>query len=139
LAIGLWLLAKSQELTANSWNQIVEHDVENGPSFRRRRDVLQLLAAVLTPWIMLAVAFTPALVSRELYRSGWWVKTEPSGAVVMWLYVVAISGLFAGVGLFFFGVWRLIWFRDYRRSVYGWTWPLLMWFSTGGIGPATGH
>lgn len=42
-------------------------------------------------------------------------------------------------GLFFLGVWRLVRYRAYRRSAYGWVWPLLMWLSACGLGPAVGH
>lgn len=112
--------------------------VDERPSFRRRRDVLRLFAAVLAPWLLLAVAIIPALVFRELYRAGW--DSESAGNVVaFWFYLFSIAAFFIGVGLFFVGVGRLVWYRAYRRSVYGWVWPLLMYVSTVGLGPATGH
>ncbi len=112
--------------------------MDQRPSFQNRRDVLRMIAAVLTPWILLAISIAPALIFRELYRAGWQVDWVGS-AVTIWFYLVSLVAMFAGIGLFFFGVWRLIWYRAYRQSVYGWVWPLLMWVSTGGLGPAMGH
>jgi hypothetical protein len=94
--------------------------------------------AALAPWLLLAVSFAPALVFRELYRAGW--RSEWVGiAVTIWFYVFSITAMLTGVGLFFFGVWRLVRYRAYRRSGYGWAWLLLMWLSTCGLGPAVGH
>ena len=102
------------------------------------RDVLRLVAAVLAPWLILGISVAPALVFRELYRAGW--ESEWAGnAVTIWFYVVSIGAMLAGVGLFFLGVWRLVWYRAYRRSTYGWVWLLLVYLSTCGLGPAVGH
>ena len=112
--------------------------MDERPSFRRRRDVLRLVAAALAPWLLLIVSFAPAVAFRELYRAGW--ESEAAGtAVTLWFYLVSVLALFTGVGLFFLGVWRLVWYRAYRRSVYGWAWLPLMWVSTAGLGPAVGH
>lgn len=100
--------------------------------------MLRLIAAVLAPWLLLGAAYAPALMYRELYRAGW--ESEWIGdAVTLWFYLVSIIALFVGIGLFFLGVWRLVWYRAYRRSVYGWVWPLLMYISANGWGPAVGH
>lgn len=112
--------------------------MDERPSFRRRRDAFRLLAAVLIPWLLLAVAFAPALVFGEL-RQAVWESELARTAVTLWFYLVSIAALFAGVGLFLFGVWRLAWYRAYRRSVYGWAWLLLLYLSTCGLGPAVGH
>jgi hypothetical protein len=126
------------EIPANHCSAAEGLRVDERPSFRRRRDVLRLVAAVLAPWLLLAIAFAPALVFRELYRAGW--ESESAGnAVSIWFYSLGIAALFAGVGLFFLGVGRLVWYRPYRQSVYGWAWPLLMWFSIGVLSLATGH
>jgi hypothetical protein len=93
--------------------------VDEGPSFRRRRDVLRLVAAVLTPWLLLALSFAPTLVFRELRRAGWQVDWVGK-ADIFWFYLVSLAAMLAGIGLFFVGVWRLIWYRAYWQSVYGW-------------------
>ncbi len=108
------------------------------PSFRRRRDVLRLVAAVFAPWLLILIAFAPALAWRELYRADW--QSDAAGtAVTLWFYLVGMLALLTGVGLFFLGVWRLAWYREYRWSAYGWAWPLLVWASTCGLGSAVGH
>ena len=105
-------------------------------SFRRQKDVLRLIAAVLTPWLLLAISIAPAWCS--VYCTGMGRRPWIGIYVTMWFYLVSIAAMFVGVGLFLLGVWRVVWYRAYRRSVYGWVWPLLMWVSTGGLGPALG-
>jgi hypothetical protein len=53
--------------------------------------------------------------------------------------MVSLAAMFVGIGLFFVGVWRLIWYPAYWQSVYGWVWPPLMWVSTGGVPLVLGH
>lgn len=98
--------------------------MDERPSFRRRRDVLRLVAAVVCPWLLLGTSVAPALVFRELSRAGWQVEWT-GDAVAVWFYSVSIAALLVGVGLFFLGVWRLVRYRAYRRSA----------GHTGGCGP----
>jgi hypothetical protein len=112
--------------------------MDDRPSFRRQRDVIRLVAAVLAPWVLLAISFVPGLAFGGLYRAGWRVEWA-GGPVTSWFYLVSVAAMLVGVGLFIIGVWRLVWYRAYRRSVYGWAWPPLMWASTGGVPLALGH
>ena len=112
--------------------------MDERPSLRRRRDAIRLVAAVLAPWLILTLAFAPVFVFRELYRAGWRVE-RVGNAVTVWFYMVSLAAMFVGIGLFFVGVWRLIWYPAYCQSVYGWVWPPLMWVSTGGVPLVLGH
>src|ERR1700722_3802725 len=109
-----------------------EFEMDGKPSFRRCRDLLKLFLAILVPWLMLAVAIIPALVDRESYRAGLSLDWVGSG-VAMWYYAVSLFAIFGGVVLLLLGLWRLAWYPVYRRSLYGWAWPLLMFVSIGFI------
>jgi hypothetical protein len=63
-------------------------------------------AAVLTPWLLLTIAFASALAFREVRRAGWQVEWAGNAAII-WFYAAATAALFSGVGLFLLGVWRL--------------------------------
>jgi hypothetical protein len=99
--------------------------------------VLRFVAAVLLPWLLFGVAFLPALINRELYRAG--IELRLKLFILVWAVLFGMTGLFLGVGLFFIGVWRLIRYRAYRWSLYGWVWLPVMWVNTGLWAFASGH
>ncbi len=108
---------------------------EDRPSFLRWRDLLRLVVAVLTPWLLAVLSVVPAAVFRLLYDSGWHSQ-EAATFVTIWFYLLVLAAIISGTVLFFLGVWRLVWYRTYRRSVYGWAWLPLMWMSTSLLGSA---
>src|SRR4051794_38441277 len=94
------------------------HRVDNRPSFRRRVDVQRLVIALLTPWVLGGLAYSLPLLNRELYRGG--LQLDWLGVVALvWFYSFGFSALLSLPAWFLFGVWRLIWRPEYRRSYYG--------------------
>jgi hypothetical protein len=112
--------------------------VEERPSFRRRKDVVRLVLAILAPWLLIAIAYAPALVFRELYRAGWRVEWAGHGPSI-WFWLVSIAAMCSAMGMLLFGLWRLICYPAYRRSAYGWAWPFLMWLSICAWDLTVGH
>lgn len=112
--------------------------MEDRPSFRRRRDALQFLAAIFVPWLLLGLSVAPALAARG-FRSAGAAVGWAGGAVTIWFYLVSgLAGLVA-FGLWVLGIRRLIRYDAYRTSAYGWSWLLLTWANLAGLGAAVGH
>jgi|ERR1700722_18665727 hypothetical protein len=112
--------------------------MNDNPSFRKQRDVLRFFAAILVPWLLFGVALVPSMMCLALYRAGVDVELLVWPAAI-WYYLVVIAAMFIAISLLLIGVWRLIWYRAYRWSIYGWVWLVIMWLNPGMLGLATGH
>ena len=108
--------------------------MEDRPSFRRRRDVLRLLLALALPWALLGLAYSAPLLQRALYRAGHDTSWMMGDATYVWFYGFGFPALFSLPVLILFGVYRLVRRPEYRRSWYGWSWPVLMWLDGCGLG-----
>jgi len=112
--------------------------VDERPSFRRRKDSRLLLIALLTPWVLGGVAYIFPLVGGILFQIGFDAdRIEPF--VLIGFYSFGFPALLSLPVWFLFGVWRLLWRSDYRRSWYGWLWPFLMWVNLCLVVPVIGH
>src|SRR5262245_28803074 len=109
------------------------------PSFQNRADVRRLVIALLTPWVLFGLAYSLPLLGRELYRSGFHQTGWLGPVVMIWFYSFAFPALVSGIAWFGFGVWRLAWRPEYRRSWYGWLWLFLMWVNICLVGSIIGH
>jgi hypothetical protein len=98
------------------------------PSFRRRSDVRRLVLALVVPWLLMILAYSLPLLDRELHRAGHntdWMRP----VVLVWFYGLGFTSLFSLLVLMLFGIWRLVWRREYRHSWYGWSWAVLTWLN----------
>lgn len=100
--------------------------MDDRPNFRSRRHVRQLVIALLIPWLLFAAAYSLPLTAHTLYRAGLDVDWIDGPALVSF-YLFGFPALLSLPVLFLFGVARLVWYREYRTSWYGWLWPFLMW------------
>ena len=102
--------------------------MDERPSFQRRTDLRRLIIALLTPWILSVLAYSLPLLARELHRSGF--RLDWYGPVLMIWYIAFQSlACLSMPAWFLFGVWRLIWRPEYRRSWYGWMWLFLIYMN----------
>ena len=107
--------------------------MDGRPSFRRRRDALRLLLALAAPWVLLAVAYAAPLLDRALVRAGRdtsWMSNAP----LVWFYGFGFPALFSLAAAFLLGIFRLAWWREYRRPWYGWAWLVSVWLNLCGLG-----
>lgn len=112
--------------------------MDERPCFRKRRYALQLLFALLLPWVLGGLAYSFPLVGRALYQANLWA--DWMGVVVLvGFYAFGFPALLSLPVLFLFGVWRLIRYREHRMSRYGWAWPFLMWVNLCAVVPVIGH
>jgi hypothetical protein len=112
--------------------------MEERPSFQRRVDVRRLVIALLTPWVLGALAYSLPLIERELYRGGF--RTDWLGSVtIIWFYIIGFTALLSVPVWFLFGLSRLIQRRMYRRSWYGWLWLVFMYLNLCAVGPVIVH
>ncbi len=51
-----------------------------------------------------------------------WLST----VTIIWFYMFLFPAMLSIPAWFLFGVWRLVRRPEYRGSLYGWLWPLLM-------------
>lgn len=108
------------------------------PGFRRKADRRLLAIALLTPWLLGGLAYSVPLLNLALHRGGYELEwLAPS--VMMWFYTFNIAAVMSLPAWALFGVWRLVWRREYRRSWYGWLWLLLMYLNLVGIVLVIGH
>jgi hypothetical protein len=108
------------------------------PNLIHRSDARRLVLALILPWLLLGLAYSLPLVSRELSRAE--LKPDWMTPLVLgWFYFFGISAVFIAVGLILVGIWRIVRWKKYRYSSYGWLWLLLTWFNCGTLCLATGH
>jgi hypothetical protein len=112
-----------------------EYPADERPSFRRRVDVLRLAGVLLAPWVLGGVAYLFPLTGGMLFGGSDWPGWG-EGLVHVGFYSLGISSILAPVIGFFFGVWRLIRRRGYRRSWYGWLWLVFMYLNACAVGSA---
>ena len=112
---------------------ILEAKMEVHPSMWNRNDALRLVGAVLAPLLLVELAYAPGIVLWQMHMAGWrigWTETIH----FIWHYLFLHAGWLVGIGLFFLGMARLVKCREYRWSVYGWAWPLLLLLCLCGLG-----
>ena len=100
------------------------------PSFRRAGDLRRLAVALLMPWLLIGVAYLFVLAVWGLPAAGVEVKSFPP-LLMLGFILIGGSALLWFPAAFLYGVWHLITRRGWRRSWYGWLWPLLVYADMG--------
>ncbi len=106
--------------------------MEEWPSFRRRVCVRRLVLALVLPWLLMILAYSLPLLVREMARAGYNTDWK-NPTIYIWFYGFGFPALFTLVGFFLFGLWQLLWWREYRRSWYGWAWTVLTYLNMGAL------
>lgn len=112
--------------------------MDEWPSFRKRRYVLQLVFVLLTPWVLGAIAYSFPFAGWVLSRMDLWADWM-GGVILVGFYSFGFPAILSLPILFLFGIGRLIRYREYRVSWYGWMWPFLMWVDLCAVAPVIGH
>jgi hypothetical protein len=104
--------------------------MSNPIGFSSRRDILWLVAVGATPWLLLGIAKAPVRILQAIFKSQ--AEAEPLASLaIVWFYLVALTTMLSLPVFFFFGVWRIIRNREYRWSIYGWVWLVVIWLDCG--------